>query len=278
MESSNIGFIGAGNMASSLIHGLLKQDVAADNLWACDIDGEKLSQITSSTGIRSASSSDIARSADVILLAVKPQVMKQVCLGLKNGIKSRPCLLISIAAGISLVNLQAWLGAGKNNGSAIVRCMPNTPALVGKGATALFANQEVTTDQRKLAEQILSAVGITVWVDREEDIDAVTALSGSGPAYFFLLMEAMQSVAAEMGLSQNVARKLTIQTALGAASLALAGDEDTADLRRRVTSPGGTTEKAIATFESGDFRGLVKSALLDAQSRSIELAEEFGEN
>jgi pyrroline-5-carboxylate reductase len=277
LESKNIGFIGAGNMASSLISGLLKQGVAADNLWASDIDCDKLSQLTSSTGIRSATSSEIAESADIILLAVKPQVMKKVCLALQDDIAGHPCLLISIAAGISLPHLQAWLGSDTNKDCAIVRCMPNTPALVGKGATALFANPEVSVEQRELAEQILSAVGLSVWVDKEADIDAVTALSGSGPAYFFLLMEAMQTAAAEMGLDQTIAKKLTYQTALGAASLVMASSEETGELRRKVTSPGGTTEQAITTFESGDFRGLVRKALLAAQTRSVELAEEFGD-
>jgi pyrroline-5-carboxylate reductase len=254
LESKNIGFIGAGNMASSLISGLLKQGVAVDNLWAADIDCDKLSQLTSSTGIRSATSSEIAASADIILLAVKPQVMKQVCLALQDDFAGHSCLLISIAAGISIPHLQAWLvGSAANKNCAIVRCMPNTPALVGEGATALFASPEVNAEQRGLAEQILSAVGLSVWVEKEADIDIVTALSGSGPAYFFLLMEAMQVAAAEMGLDKTIAKKLTYQTALGAANLVMASSEDTGELRRKVTSPGGTTEQAITTFESGDF-------------------------
>ncbi len=278
MESKNIGFIGAGNMASSLISGLLKQGVAVDNLWAADIDCDKLSQLTSSTGIRSATSSEIAASADIILLAVKPQVMKQVCLALQDDFAGHSCLLISIAAGISIPHLQAWLvGSAANKNCAIVRCMPNTPALVGEGATALFASPEVNAEQRGLAEQILSAVGLSVWVEKEADIDIVTALSGSGPAYFFLLMEAMQVAAAEMGLDKTIAKKLTYQTALGAANLVMASSEDTGELRRKVTSPGGTTEQAITTFESGDFRGLVRKALFAAQTRSVELAAEFGD-
>jgi len=273
LNSSKIGFIGAGNMAASLIKGLLTSGFQANQLWAVDIDADRLAHIVASTGINSGSNADLAN-LDVIVLAVKPQAMAAVCVELKKTLVNSDCLLISVAAGINLPHLQKWLGAER----AIIRCMPNTPALVGKGATALFANKLVASSQKQLAAEILSAVGISVWVQHEEDIDSVTALSGSGPAYFFLLMEAMQSTAITMGLDADTARQLTYQTALGAAALALDSKESTSELRRKVTSPGGTTEQAIKTFETGGLRMLVDKALSAARQRSVELAEEFGDS
>jgi pyrroline-5-carboxylate reductase len=199
--------------------------------------------------------------------------MEEICEQLAASSPDRYPLIVSIAAGITTSHLQSWLGGD----TAIVRCMPNTPALVGKGASGLFANKFVSDDQKQLAEQIMSAVGLSVWVDTEADIDTVTALSGSGPAYFFLFMEAMQNAAKEMGISNELARQLTYQTALGAAELALNSTDDIAVLRRNVTSPGGTTEQAINKFEDGGLRELVTSALQAARDRSIELADEFGE-
>jgi pyrroline-5-carboxylate reductase len=178
--------------------------------------------------------------------------------------------LISIAAGITTAHLQSWFG--KN--AAIVRCMPNTPALVGMGATGLFATSQVSSQQKLLAEDVLSAVGFVAWVAKETDIDSVTAVSGSGPAYFFLFMEAMQDTAKKMGLSDKLARELTYHTAAGAAALAQHSTEDIATLRRNVTSPGGTTEQAIQQFENDDLRELVDKALQAARKRSVELAAE----
>lgn len=274
MESTRIGFIGAGNMAGSLIRGLVAKGVKSANIWAADVDSHKLDQIRSACHIQTAPNAELAELVDVIILAVKPQVMKSVCLDLARSLQSRKVLLISVAAGITLDHMLKWFGKH----SAIVRCMPNTPALVGKGATGLFANDQVTQAQRKLASDILASVGIGLWVPRESDIDAVTALSGSGPAYFFLFMEAMQAAAVEMGLHPELARNLTYQTALGAAELAQRSSEDTADLRRNVTSPGGTTEQAIRQFNEGGLQKLVNKAMHAAQKRSVELASEFGKD
>ena len=182
--------------------------------------------------------------------------------------------MISIAAGIREATLRDWLGAG----AAIVRTMPNTPAMVQSGATALYANPAVTDEQRSIAESILRAVGIAIWVDDESLMDAVTALSGSGPAYFFLFMEALQTAGCELGLPPETARLLTLQTAFGAAKMALESTEDAATLRQRVTSPGGTTERAIAVLQDGGFEALVGKALQAAATRSRELADEFGSN
>jgi pyrroline-5-carboxylate reductase len=181
-------------------------------------------------------------------------------------------LVISIAAGIPAATLGNWLGKS----IAIVRTMPNTPAMVQSGATALYANANVSEDQRSTAESILRAVGIAIWVEDEAQMDAVTALSGSGPAYFFLFMEALQAAGQELGLPESTAQLLALQTAFGAAKMALESNEDAATLRRQVTSPGGTTEYAIRTFQEGGLEALVSKALLAAADRSRELAAEFG--
>lgn len=270
MQETRIGFIGAGNMAASIIGGLISRGQPPATVYASDLDTEKLAALAASTGLQAASNAEIAQRADVIVLAVKPQVMATVCQELAAHLGERRPLLISIAAGVNLRALESWFGSD----ACLVRCMPNTPALVGSGASGLFANARVSDEQREIANALLSAVGLALWVDTEAQIDSVTALSGSGPAYFFLLLEAMQDSAVKLGLSPEVAKALSYQTALGAAQLAQASSETTQQLRRNVTSPNGTTERAISAFEDGDLRGLVDSALKAAHARSIELAEE----
>lgn len=267
MNKSRIAFIGAGNMANSLIRGLIAKGVPGQQIAACDLDVAKLEQLQTECGIRTGSMAEVAAHADVVLLAVKPQGMAGVCEALRPALKPG-ALIISIAAGIPLRSLEAWLGSER----AIVRCMPNTPALVLEGATGLFANANTTPGQCALAETILAAVGTSAWLPDEDAINAVTALSGSGPAYFFLLMEAMEQAGVAMGLAPELARQLTLQTALGAAKLAAGSDVAPDELRRRVTSPGGTTEAAIRSFEGADFRAVVEQALFAAQKRSVELA------
>lgn len=271
LKEHSIGFVGAGNMANSLIRGLLAKGVSPQNLIAADIEPGKLETLKTECGIQTADSLEIAASVDVLVMAVKPQHMASACQQLSSSLQPQS-LVISIAAGITIAHLQDWLGQGL----ALVRCMPNTPALVGKGATGLYANKHVSAEQKLLAEELLTAVGLALWLDGEDGIDTVTALSGSGPAYFFLLMEALEESAVSMGLDADTAKKLTYQTAVGAAELAVRSNSSIAELRRQVTSPGGTTEKAMQQFESGDFRNLVRQALLAAQNRSRELAEEFG--
>ncbi len=272
MDSVKLGFIGAGNMTSSLIRGLLANGKPADTIWIADIDQEKLEQLRQECGVQIGSNQDIAETVDVIVLAVKPQVMKSVCTDLQ--LESRSPLVVSIAAGIPLASLQSWI----DGETAIVRCMPNTPALVGKGATGLYANEKTSEQQKTHAGDLMSAVGTTVWVESEDAIDAVTAVSGSGPAYFFLFMEAMQEAAADLGLDKEIAEQLSIQTALGAAELAQQSEEDVAELRKKVTSPGGTTERALRELENGGIRDLVQKALMAAKSRSEELARDFGDD
>lgn len=270
----NLTFIGAGNMARSLIGGLLATGYPADHLTATDTHRETLDKAAEAFYINTSQDNRAAiANADVVILAVKPQVMKTVACELADALSGRKPLVISIAAGISLHSLQSWLGKDL----AIVRCMPNTPALLQQGATGLFANTQTSDEQKQLAETILSAVGLAVWVENESQLDAVTALSGSGPAYFFLMMEAMQSAGTALGLPDETARLLTLQTALGAAAMAQKSDEELAQLRKNVTSPGGTTEQAILSFEQDGFRSIVANALQAANKRSITLSEELGD-
>ena len=206
----------------------------------------------------------------MVLLAVKPQVMKAVTESISGALDHRP-LIISIAAGISMTSLEQWLGADL----PIVRCMPNTPSLVQTGAAGLFANAHVSVEQKQLASDILDAVGTSCWLQSEAEIDAVTAVSGSGPAYYFLIMEIMQEIGEELGLSPEVSRQLTLQTALGAAKMAVSSDVDAAELRRRVSSPGGTTERAIQAFEAGDLKAVFREAMNNAVKRAAEMADEL---
>ena len=272
MSHPNITFIGAGNMAASIIGGLVARGFNPDAITASDPFEASLQRLASIAPVHTTLDNDAAISnADVIVLAVKPQVMKQVAQAISAAVQARKPLVISIAAGIEINSLDKWLGGEL----AIVRCMPNTPALVQTGATALYANAQVTDEQRQQADQILRAVGIALWVDDEAQLDAVTAVSGSGPAYFFLVMEAMQAAGEQLGLAPELARQLTLQTALGSAQMAIDGDVDATELRRRVTSPGGTTHEAISTFEENGFRELFLKALTAARDRSQSLAREM---
>ncbi len=270
MSKKVLGFIGAGNMAGSLIAGLLADAWPADKIWAADVDERQTLRLGQHFGIHTTTDNPaVVAEADILVLAVKPQSMQQVARGIAAQVQARRPLVISVAAGISLDALDDWLGGG----IAVVRTMPNTPALVRSGATALLANNQTTPDQRNQAEAILRSVGLTVWVEAEILLDTVTALSGSGPAYFFLLMEAMEQAAVNMGLDRETARLLTQQTALGAAKVAIESDETPAELRRRVTSPGGTTEQAIAVFENKALLSIVLEAMQAAGQRSDELSK-----
>jgi pyrroline-5-carboxylate reductase len=272
MKTNKIGFIGGGNMASSLISGLIASGHDPDQIWVSDINAETLSTLANDLRVNtSTNNDDIVNAADVVVLAVKPQTLGGVAQSIAALIQQKDSLVVSIAAGINQNSLSRWLGAN----TAIVRCMPNTPALVLTGATALHANDKVTSEQCDLAENILRAVGIALWVDDEAELDAVTAVSGSGPAYYFLLMEAMEKAALQLGLSEDTARLLVQQTALGAAKIALESAESPEQLRRRVTSPGGTTQRAIETFEQGGFTELVAKALHAARDRSIEMSKQM---
>jgi pyrroline-5-carboxylate reductase len=271
MSKTRIAFIGAGNMAASLIGGLRAKGLDASQIRASDPGAETRAKVAAEHGIEVfADNADAIRDADVVVLAVKPQAMKAVCEAIRPSLKPNQ-LVVSIAAGITCTSMNNWLGA-----QPIVRCMPNTPALLRQGVSGLFATAKVSTDQRQQAQELLSAVGIALWLNEEQQLDAVTAVSGSGPAYFFLLIEAMTAAGVKLGLPADIAAQLTLQTALGAAHMAVASDVDAAELRRRVTSPAGTTEAAIKSFQAGGFEALVETALGAAAHRSAEMAEQLG--
>ncbi len=273
-SSRSIAFIGGGNMAASLIGGLVADGHDPRRILVSEPDPEKLSRLAARFGIHACGDNDEAvERTDVVVLAVKPQVLEQVARELAEAMKRRRPLVISIAAGIREAHLQSWLGGNL----ALVRTMPNTPAMIQTGATALHAGKGVSEEQRNLAESILRAVGITCWVDEEQKMDAATALSGSGPAYFFLVMEAMEQAGKELGLPAETARLLTLQTAMGAARMAIESSDGPAILRERVTSPGGTTEKALQILEQGGVRELFRQALTGARDRSVELSNLLGE-
>ena len=271
MNTQKIGFIGGGNMASSLISGLIASGHSPQDLWVSDVNQDALKVLAKNLNVNtSTNNDDIINAVDVVVLAVKPQILSTVAKNATASIQQKQPLVVSIAAGISQQSLSQCLG----NNIAIVRCMPNTPALVLTGATALHANAQVTAEQHDLAENIMRSVGIALWVNDESELDVVTAVSGSGPAYYFLLMEAMEKAAIEMGMNEVTARLLVQQTALGAAKIALESSESPEQLRKRVTSPGGTTQQALETFEEGGFTALVSKALHAARDRSIEMSKQ----
>jgi len=272
MSQPKIAFIGAGNMAKAIIGGLISEGFSPENLSASGPRMEYLNKIADEFGINvNTDNAAVSAQADVIVLAVKPQMLKEVVLGLAGSLDHK-LLIISLAAGITTDSIANWLAADH----AIVRCMPNTPSQVRVGASGLFANKHVSETQKSYANAILGAVGIVQWVDDEALINPVTAVSGSGPAYFFLMMEAMIDAGVELGLSRESARELTLQTALGAAILAKQSDVDVAELRRRVTSPKGTTEQAINSFENDQIRAIFARAMQACSNRAVELSEILG--
>lgn len=274
MQNFNVGFIGGGNMAHSLIGGLIANGFQCDRITVAEPAEQRRAQLAAEFGIHTqVDNQQVARTADVLVLAVKPQVMRAVAEELAATVQQSRPLVVSIAAGIRESALERWLGGE----CAIVRAMPNTPALVQCSATALHANPRVDEQQRERAESVLRAVGIARWLSDEKLMDTVTALSGSGPAYFLLLMEVMQQAAVTLGLDAEDARLLTLQTAFGTAKMALESSEDAATLRQRVTSPGGTTERAIQVLEEGGLWELFHQALTAARERSEQLAEQLGE-
>ncbi len=270
MSKTPITFIGGGNMARCLIAGLIADDHEPTAIRVAEPDAAKREQLALHFGIMASADPRAAlEGTRVLLLCVKPQLAASVCRELAAVLPSDAPLIISVMAGVTAASIETWLGRSL----PLVRAMPNTPVLVQSGAIGLFANARANDEQRNLAEEILRAGGLTQWVESEADIDAVTALSGSGPAYFLLLMEAMEQAGIRQGLTAEAARLLTIQTALGTARLAMESDESPADLRTRVTSPGGTTERAIAQFETGGFHELVEQAIAAARARADELSQ-----
>lgn len=268
MAQQQIGFIGAGNMATSLVGGMVAKGIRPARIWMSDPSSDRLEEVSQLHRVHvTSANADVAQRVDVLVLAVKPQMMQTVCEALKPAIAERQPLVISIAAGITVANLRDWLGE-----TPIVRCMPNTPSLVQAGATGLYAAEGVTEDQKSAAKEILGSVGLTFWFAQERELDAVTAVSGSGPAYFFLLMESLIDAAKAQGLEAATARQMVLQTAWGAAQLAITSEVGPDVLREQVTSPGGTTAAALNVFEEAGFREHVQAAVSAARERSEELA------
>ncbi|MBZ0095732.1 MAG: pyrroline-5-carboxylate reductase [Sulfuricella sp.] len=267
----NITFIGGGNMAGALITGLLQKGFDPAAIGVVEISAENRTRLSEKFGIATYEEiSAAAVAADIIVLAVKPQQLHGVATQLHGLLDGK--LVISIAAGVRSADLSRWLGGHP----LIVRAMPNTPAMVLAGVTGLYALPEVPESQRSQADTILGAVGTTVWLEREEQMDAITAISGSGPAYVFLFIEALQEAAVELGFTPDQARTLSLETFLGAAKLASQSSEDAATLRARVTSKGGTTERAILAMEAAGIRRAIIQAAQAASLRSRELGDELG--
>ncbi len=269
--AGKIVFIGGGNMGRALLGGLIADGTSAARLAAAEPDAARRKALAEEFGILTAAHGvELVADASVLVLAVKPQVLKATAQSLAGHFGAARPLIVSIVAGITAADIDAWLGGG----FPVVRCMPNTPALVRQGISALHANAQVSPAQREQADHILRAVGAVLWVAQEAQLDAVTAVSGSGPAYFFLVMEAMEQAGVALGLTPQIARKLTLQTALGAAVLASQSDTDPASLRAQVTSPGGTTQAALEVLLGGQLPALFLEALSAANRRAGELARQ----
>lgn len=266
-----IAFIGGGNMARSLIGGLLAQGFAKSAIRVSEPYAPTREALAAELGLQVVDDNRLAAAGSAVwLFAVKPQVMKSVCAELRDLAQAERPLVLSIAAGITATQLDAWLGGGL----PVVRIMPNTPALLGAGANGLYANDRVDAAQKALTEQLFHATGLCTWIADEVLMDTVTALSGSGPAYVFLLCEAMQAAAVKQGLPADAARALAVQTFVGAARMLAESGESAEVLRQRVTSPNGTTHAAITAFEDGGLRTLVKTALDAATARGVALSRE----
>lgn len=264
-----IAFIGGGNMARSLIGGLVARGLPASAIHVAEPVEAARESLRQDFGVTVfASAGEAVADADVWVFAVKPQVMREVCSNLSGPAQARRPLALSIAAGITTKQLERWLGGRL----PVVRAMPNTPALLGAGVTGLYANAQVDAAGRERAQTLLASVGVTVWVDDETSMDAVTAVSGSGPAYVFLMAEAMQAAGQRQGLPADAAHTLTLHTILGAARMLIESGEPADALRRRVTSPGGTTQAALDCFERGGLRALVADAIAAAAARGGALS------
>lgn len=274
MTAERITFIGGGNMASSLIGGLVADGYDPQALTVSEPDPAKREALAERFGVRtSADNLTALAGAATAVLCVKPQVAHQVCREVAGAVARETPLLISIMAGVTETSIQAWIG----HPVAVVRTMPNTPAMIQSGAIAMHASPEVDGDQRNRAETIMRACGLARWVANEALVDVATAVSGSGPAYFFRLMEAMEQAGIGLGLDPEDARLLTIQTALGAARMAIESDDAPQRLRERVTSPGGTTERALAVLDEGGFAPLVERAVSAARQRAVEISRMLAE-
>lgn len=272
---NRIAFIGGGNMATALIAGLIRHGAQPGGIAVAEPRAEPLQELSRQYGVATYTDNlDAADGASIVVLAVKPQMMAEVCRQLQPTVQRHRPMIVSIAAGIRIHQLERWLDAAL----PVVRCMPNTPAMIGAGATALCANGRVSAPQRAEAQHLLDAAGLTVWVHDENQLDIVTALSGSGPAYFFLMVEALENAAFAQGLPRETARALAAQTALGAGRMLIESGESAATLRQRVTSPNGTTQAALESFQADGFPAMVARAVDAARRRGVQLSEDMESN
>ena len=269
MTKPTIAFIGTGNMARAILEGLLSDGYPAGSIWATRRQAELLADLADQGVNTTSDNASAVAAADIVVISVKPQMMRETLEGLAPAIQARKPLLVSVAAGIDAAAIERWAGGEL----AVIRSMPNTPSLLKRGACGLFANERASAEQRQSADDIMSAVGITIWCDTEAGIDQVIAVSGSGPAYFFLMMEKMIEAGVALGMDPDSARELTLQTALGAAEMAKQTGVEPAELRRRVTSPGGTTEQAILSFERDNLGETVDRAMTACRNRAVEMTD-----
>ena len=273
MSNKHVAILGGGNMGRALIGGMLRRGTRPEHIWVGESSAAARQALSADFGIQATSDNvAAAEPASVVVVAIKPQIAGSVLAALQPVLQRTRPLIVSVAAGIRVAALEGWCGAGV----PVVRAMPNRPALVGAGATGLFAPATVAGDHREIAARLMQAVGEVVWVDSEDDLDVVTALSGSGPAYFLLLAELMTQGAIDLGLDPSAARRLSIATLHGTGQLVQCGDGDLARMRAEVTSKGGTTEAAVKSLDAADLRGIVARALEAATRRSRELAAQFG--
>jgi pyrroline-5-carboxylate reductase len=270
--SFKLGFVGGGNMATAMIVGLKHQQFEMQQIQVIEMDAEKCAYLSSEFGVNTSSYLQDITHNDVIILAIKPQQLQSLAQSLAPLLNNQ--LVISIAAGIRLVDLSRWLG----NYHSIVRAMPNTPAQIQAGITGVYAKPEVTTIQKQQTTQILDAIGETIWVSREEDLDAVTAISGSGPAYVFYLIEALQAAAVALGLNEAQAKQLSIATFKGASQLAAMSTTPVETLRAQVTSKGGTTEQGILSLEASQVKQAILLAAQQAEKRAKIMGDELGKS
>ena len=261
-------------MASSLIGGLVaKTKEAAEHLYLFEPNSEKATELKSCYGLNLASNNEeLVLNCDVIVVAVKPQTLKNIIVPLRSAFAEKQPLIISVVAGIRATSIEKWL----ERDVALIRVMPNTPALIGKGASGLYANKNVSAGQKAIAQSMLDAVGLAEWVESESDIDSITALSGSGPAYFMLFIQGLIEASVKAGIAPETAEKLALQTAIGSAQLVLNSDIPLQKLIDNVTSPNGTTEQALSSFSNNNLKGIIEEAFNSARKRSTELADDLG--
>lgn len=269
--TSSFAFIGAGNMASAIIHGLLHSGLPADRIQVIERTKARVKHWKNKGIQASTNFNESVRSCDVILFCVKPQAMQEVVRAARPFI-GKQSISISIAAGVRLAQIRHWLDLETNTPREIIRCMPNTPSLVGRGVTGVYASESFPAEKKKLVQEILACIGEVVWVARESDLDVVTALSGSGPAYVFQFMQAMISAGTSLGLSDKCAKNLVLHMVGGATHMALAAESNLLELERQIRSAGGTTDAACSVLAAGGFQQTIVEAVYAAYRRSIEIA------